>query len=67
MSTENNEKTFVFLPLVRPGGVVLTHNTPDQADDMKDYIKAITTNPNLETIFLHKDDQGVSVTLKKRR
>jgi len=56
-----------LLPLVRPGGLILAHNTTNQAADMKDYIKAVTTNPNLETIFLHKDDQGVSVTLKKRR
>jgi len=56
-----------LLPLVRPGGLILAHNTTNQADDMKDYIKAVTKNPNLETIFLHKDDQGVSVTLKKRR
>ena len=33
---------------------------------MKDYIKAITTNPNLETIFLHKEAPGLTLTLKKR-
>jgi hypothetical protein len=30
------------------------------------YIKAITTNPDLETIFLHMHAAGVGVTLKKR-
>ncbi len=56
-----------LLPLVRPGGLILAHNTVDQASQMQDYIKAITTNPALETIFLHKDTGGIGVTLKKRR
>jgi len=56
-----------LLPLVRPGGLILAHNTVDLASQMQDYIKAITTNPALETIFLHKDTGGMSVTLKKRR
>lgn len=55
-----------LLPLVRPGGLILAHNTTNQAADMKDYIKAVTTDPKLETIFLHKQDQGLAVTLKKR-
>jgi len=56
-----------LLPLVRPGGLILAHNTTDLASEMQDYIKAITTNPTLETVFLHKDAGGISVTLKKRR
>jgi caffeoyl-CoA O-methyltransferase len=55
-----------LLPLVRPGGLILAHNTVDLASEMQDYLKAITTNPALETIFLHKDTGGISVTLKKR-
>lgn len=49
-----------LLPLVRPGGLVLSHNI-----DMvgQDYIDAITKNPNLETV----QAQGVTVTLKKRQ
>jgi len=49
-----------MLPLVRPGGLILSHNI-----DMigQDYIDAITKNPNLETI----QAQGVTVTLKKRQ
>ena len=30
------------------------------------YVEAITTNPQLETLFLHMDRSGVGVTLKKR-
>lgn len=54
-----------LLPLVRPGGLVIAHNmrfpTPSP-----DYVKAVTTDPNLETVFLNMDDQGAGVTLKKR-
>jgi caffeoyl-CoA O-methyltransferase len=55
-----------LLPLVRPGGLILAHNTTDRASEMKDYINAITTDPNLETIFLHKEAPGLALTLKKR-
>jgi caffeoyl-CoA O-methyltransferase len=55
-----------LLPLVRPGGLILAHNTTDVADQMQDYLKAVTTNPKLETIFLHKEGAGIGVTLKKR-
>ena len=54
-----------LLPLLRPGGLVLAHNmNPRQADP--DYVKAITTNPNLETLILHQQGAGLGVTLKKR-
>ena len=55
-----------LLPLVRPGGLILAHNVASHGQAMQDYIKAVTTNPELETIFLHMDAAGVSVTLKKR-
>ena len=50
-------------PLVRPGGLILAHNI-----DMvgQDFIKAITTNPNLETVY-QGQGQGLGVTLKKRQ
>lgn len=50
-----------LLAQVRPGGLVVAHNmTARQADPR--YVEAITTHPDLETIFLN----GVGVTLKKR-
>ncbi len=54
-----------LLPLVRPGGLVIAHNMNPRRADPK-YVKAITTNPDLETLLLHKEISGVSVTLKKR-
>lgn len=54
-----------LLPLVRPGGLILAHNT-SMGRQMQDYLTAITTNPKLDTIFVHKEGAGISVTLKKR-
>jgi caffeoyl-CoA O-methyltransferase len=53
-----------LLPKVRPGGVIMAHNMVGQADPR--YIKAITTDPALETQFLHMEGAGMGVTLKKR-
>jgi len=50
-----------LLPLVKPGGLILAHNT----DMVPDYIKALTTNPALETIF-YREGAGLALTLKKR-
>jgi predicted O-methyltransferase YrrM len=50
-----------LLPSVRPGGLIVAHNiTPGMADPQ--FMTAITTDPDLETIVR----SGVSVTLKKR-
>lgn len=54
-----------LLPLVRPGGLIVAHNMVRPAPDPA-YLEAITTSPNLETIFLHMNAAGVGVTLKKR-
>jgi len=55
-----------LLPLVRPGGLILAHNTTNAGADMQDYLKAVTTNPDLQTLFLHKNGRGMGVTLKIR-
>ena len=54
-----------LLPLVRPGGLVIAHNMRRPAPD-PNYLKAITTSPDLDTIFLHMQAAGVGVTMKKR-
>lgn len=54
-----------LLPLVRPGGLIVAHNMRSPAPDPR-YVRAITTNPDLETVFLNMHDAGVGVTLKKR-
>jgi caffeoyl-CoA O-methyltransferase len=54
-----------LLPLVRPGGLILAHNT-SMGRQMQDYLTAVTTNPTLDTIFVYKEGSGIGVTLKKR-
>ncbi len=54
-----------LLPLVRPGGLILAHNMRWPAPSPA-YVKAVTANPLLETVFVNMDDQGIGVTLKKR-
>jgi predicted O-methyltransferase YrrM len=54
-----------LLPLVRPGGLIVGHNMARPKPDPR-YLEAITTNPDLETVFLLMDGAGVGVTLKKR-
>jgi len=49
------------LPLVRPGGLILAHNI----DMAPDYVRAVTTSPDLQTIF-YMQGAGLGVTLKKR-
>ena len=51
------------LPLVRPGGLVLAHNMTMRTV-REDFAKAITTNPELETL-LYMQGGGMSVSLKK--
>lgn len=53
-----------LLPLVRPGGLILADNM-SQPKPSPDFIKAITANPNLETIFLNMQSTGIGLTLKK--
>jgi predicted O-methyltransferase YrrM len=54
-----------LLPLVRPGGLILADNV-SRPSPSPDFIKAITTDPNLETVFLNMQSTGISLTVKKR-
>jgi predicted O-methyltransferase YrrM len=50
-----------LLPLVRPSGLILAHNI----DMVPDYVKLVTTHPDLETV-LYTEGKGLAITLKKR-
>ena len=52
---------YKLLPLMRPGGLILAHNV----EMVPDYMKEVTTNPDLETI-VYTEGAGLAVTLKKR-
>lgn len=54
-----------LLPLVRPGGLIVAHNMDARQADPR-YVKAITTNPELETLFVNVGASGIGLTLKKR-
>ena len=47
-----------LLPLVRPGGLI----TADNIAMAPDYVKAVTTDPQLDTVFFGR----FAVTMKKR-
>src|SRR5713226_9783255 len=50
-----------MLPIVRPGGLTLAHNM----NMVPDYVKTVTSNPDLETVFYMEGNQ-LGVSLKKR-
>jgi predicted O-methyltransferase YrrM len=54
-----------LLPAVRPGGLIVAHNMNEAHADPR-YVKAITTDPNLESVFLNLETSGIGVTMKKR-
>lgn len=54
-----------LLPLVRPGGLIVAHNMSERQADPR-YVKAVTTNPGLETLFVNLGGSGIGMTLKKR-
>jgi predicted O-methyltransferase YrrM len=54
-----------LLPLVRPGGLIVAHNMTSSIADPR-YVKAITTNPDLETLFINMQASGIGITMKKR-
>ncbi|MCL2000089.1 MAG: class I SAM-dependent methyltransferase [Planctomycetes bacterium] len=54
-----------LLPELRIGGLVVTHNVKSPRPDPA-FIRAITTNPDLETRFVHMDGSGIAITRKLR-
>ena len=54
-----------LLPKLRPSGLVIAHNMNQRQADPQ-FVKAITSNPELETVFMNLDTSGISVTMKKR-
>jgi caffeoyl-CoA O-methyltransferase len=50
-----------LLPLVRPGGLILA----DNVDSAPEYVKAVSENPELETLY-YSDGEGLGISLKKR-
>jgi caffeoyl-CoA O-methyltransferase len=55
-----------LLPLVRVGGLILAHDSSGQAHLMHDYFQALTSNPDLETVFVDASRWGICITRKMR-
>lgn len=54
-----------LLPVVRAGGLIVAHNIdPGRADPA--FLEAITTYPELDTIFVTTGSGGISLSMKKR-
>jgi caffeoyl-CoA O-methyltransferase len=56
-----------LLPLVRPGGLIVAHNTTNTGRQMPDYFTAVTSDPNLDSIFIGQHSVGMGISIKKRR
>jgi predicted O-methyltransferase YrrM len=54
-----------LLPKLRPGGLVVAHNLNRRQADAR-YVEAITTDPELETLFVSAGASGISISMKKR-
>lgn len=52
-------------PLLRPGGLIAAHNPARPSPD-PGYLKVVTADPGLETVFVNMRAAGIGLTLKKR-
>jgi len=53
-----------LLPRVRPGGLILAHDSSGQAHLMHDYFQALAAHPDLETVFVDASRWGLCITRK---
>lgn len=53
-----------LLPLVRPGGLIIAHDSSGQAQMMEDYFQALRKNRDLETVLVDASRWGVCITRK---
>ncbi|MGD9346972.1 MAG: class I SAM-dependent methyltransferase [Candidatus Aminicenantes bacterium] len=51
---------------MRPGGAIIAHNVTNHARDMQDYLKAIKSDPVLETTFNEISAEGMSISIVKK-
>ncbi len=55
-----------LLPRVRTGGLIIAHDSSGQANQMDEYFQAISSNPDLETVFVDASRWGMCITRKMR-
>jgi predicted O-methyltransferase YrrM len=54
-----------LLPILKPGGLIVAHNISAARAD-PNFIKAITSSKEVESLFLSAGNEGISVSMKKR-
>ena len=54
-----------LLPLMRPGGLIVAHNISSGMADPA-FVKAITSDKSVDTVFVNAGSGGINVSLKKR-
>lgn len=54
-----------LLPLIRSGGLIVAHNISSGMADPA-FVKAITSDKSVDTVFVNAGSGGISVSLKKR-
>ena len=55
-----------LLPMVRPGGLIIAHDSSGEAHKMHDYFEAIAAHPDLETVMVDASRWGMCITRKMR-
>lgn len=55
----------MVLPKVRKGGAVAAHNVTSHANDLRDFLFKIKTDPGVRTEFFAGSNRGLSVTYKR--
>lgn len=56
----------MVLPLVPTGGVIVAHNVKDMAEQLREFIRMVKTDPALNTSFADPGPGGFSVSVKRR-
>ena len=53
-----------LLPIVRPGGLIIAHDSSGEAHKMHDYFKTIAAHPDLESVMVDPSRWGMCITRK---
>ena len=57
----------LVFPRVTPGGLFLAHNVINKKNEMRDFLGAIATHPDVLNTTVSPGYEGISITYKKRR
>jgi len=53
-------------PKVKPGGLIIAHNTSSHGSSMKPFLEKITKDKDYETLYVFEHSAGMSISMKKR-